>query len=123
MSILKELLEINEKELTCEEVWGCYDDEGNFHEVTDTLTEAAERAFKRMGKEIKRYYRCSGGPKDGMLVSNPSICAKRKDPKKVRTARKTARLKKNVRIRKTAISKRKSISRLVTKMNKRLQGN
>ncbi len=86
------------------------------------LTEAAVRMFKRMGKEIKRKYRCTTGPKKGKPVSDPSKCATRKDPKKVRHGRKVARAKKGVRIRKSIIARRTSMSKMVTRMNARLKG-
>lgn len=86
------------------------------------LDEGAKRAFKRVNKTIKRYYRCKGGPKDGKLVSTPGACAQRKDPKKVRRARKTMRVKKNIIQRKSKITKNKAVSKMVTKMNKRLAG-
>ena len=86
------------------------------------LTEAAVRMFKRMGKEIKRKYRCTTGPKKGKPVSDPSKCAQRKDPKKVRHGRKVARAKKGVRIRKSIIARRTSMSKMVTRMNARLKG-
>ena len=92
------------------------DEEGNI------LSEAAVRQFKRFGTVIKRQYRCTSGPKKGRIVAKPSACGQRKDPKKVRHGKKVARLKKGVRIRKSTIAKRKSVSRMVTKMNKRLSG-
>jgi len=92
------------------------DEEGN------TLNEAAIRQFKRFGTVIKRQYRCTSGPKKGKMVATPSSCATRKDPKKVRHGRKVARMKKGVRIRKTLISKRKAVSKMVTRMNQRLAG-
>lgn len=98
----------------CEEV--LIDEEGNI------IEEAAKRQFKRVGNEIKKRYRCLGGPKAGKLVSDPSKCATRKDPKKVRQGRKTMRSKKGTIKRKAGVTKRKSISRLVAKMNRRLSG-
>jgi len=98
----------------CEEVW--LDEDGNI------LNEAAKRQFKRVGNEIKKRYRCVGGPKAGKLVSEPGKCATRKDPKNVRRGRKVMRSKKGTIKRKAGITKRKSISRLVAKMNKRLSG-
>lgn len=98
----------------CEEVW--IDENGKI------LTEAAKRQFKRVGNEVRKRYRCVGGPKAGKLVTEPGKCATRKDPKKVRQGRKVMRSKKGVIKRKAGITKRKSISRLVAKMNKRLAG-
>lgn len=98
----------------CETVY--VDDEGNI------LNEAATRAFKRIGKKIERRFRCTAGPKKGKVVSDPILCSKRKDPRRVRVGRKVARTKQGVRIRKSDISKRTSLSKMVTKMNKRLKG-
>lgn len=86
------------------------------------LSEAAIRQFKRNGKEIVRKYRCTAGPKKGRLASSPSDCTKRKDPKKVRQGRKTMRSKKGTIKRKSMITKRTSISKIVAKMNARLMG-
>jgi len=86
------------------------------------LSEGAVRIFKRFGKEIKRRYRCTTGPKKGKPVSHPSKCATRKDPKKVRHGRKVARAKKGIRVRKTKIARRTSMSKMVTRMNARLSG-
>lgn len=104
-------------EIVClcfEEVWVDEDD--------NVLTEAAIRQWKRSGNTLVKKYRCKGGPKDGKLVSDPGKCGTRKDPKKVRTGRKVMRAKKGTIKRKTALSKRKMISRLVSKMNKKLSG-
>ena len=97
-----------------EEVW--VDDDGNI------LNEAAVRMFKRIGKEIHRRYRCTTGPKKGRPVSDPKLCATRKDPKKKRHGRKVARTRKGIRIRKSAITKRTAMSRMVRRMNQRLSG-
>lgn len=86
------------------------------------LTEAAVRMFKRKGKEIKRMYRCTTGPKKGKPVSDPKLCATRKDPKKVRHGRKVARTKKGIRVRKSKIAKRTAMSKMVSRMNQRLKG-
>ena len=86
------------------------------------LEEAAVRQFKRFGNAIKRQYRCTSGPKKGKIVASPQACGTRKDPRKVRHGRKVARMKKGVRIRKTTIAKKKSVSRMVTRMNRRLSG-
>lgn len=91
-------------------------------EDDNILSEAAVRMFKRVGKEIKRKYRCTTGPKKGKPVSDPSKCATRKDPKKVRHGRKVARAKKGVRIRKSKIAMRTSMSKMVRRMNARLKG-
>lgn len=139
MKTFKEFLieEWNAEDLICEEVWvdaddneisedqlfeALRDEETSLFESDEDLFEAAQRAFKRLGQSIKRYYRCKGGPKDGKLVSDPKSCAQRKNPSNVRHGRKVARTKKGVRIRKTAIKKKQTVSRMVTQMNKRLSG-
>jgi len=86
------------------------------------LDEAVIRQYKNIGGVMKKRFRCGSGKKKGKLVSKPSICFKRKDPKKVRRGRKLMRMKGKVITRKTKIAKRKQISRLITKMNKRLSG-
>ena len=88
----------------------------------EILNEAAIRQFRRVGQVIKKQYRCTSGPKEGKIVATPQACGQRKDPKKVRHGRKVARMKKGIRIRKTIISKRKAVSKMVTKMNRRLAG-
>ena len=86
------------------------------------LDEAARRQFKRMGQEIKKRYRCVSGPKAGKLVATPGSCATRKDPKKVRHGRKVMRSKKRIIQRKSRIAKRRQLSKMVAKMNRRLSG-
>ena len=98
----------------CEEVF--VDDDNNI------IEEAAIRQFKKQGDKLTRKYRCTSGPKAGKLVSHPCQCGQRKDPKKVRQGRKVMRSKKGTIKRKSAVSKRKHISRLITRMNKRLSG-
>jgi len=97
-----------------EEVW--VDEEDNI------LTEAAARQFKLTNKKITRKYRCMAGPKKGRLVAKPSGCATRKDPAKVRHGRKIMRSKKGVIARKSKITKKKAMNKIVAKMNKRLMG-
>ncbi len=102
------------EDVMCEEIFTDEDD--------NILDEGAIRQFKKVGKSLKRQFRCTSGPKEGKIAATPQACATRKDPKKVRHGRKVLRTKKGIIVRKTAISKRKAISRLVAKMNKRLSG-
>lgn len=99
-------------------------DTGELENITKPwrVTEAAIRQFKRVGQEIRRRYRCMSGPKAGKLVATPGACATRKDPKKVRHGRRVMRSKKGVIARKTRVAKRKQLSKMVAKMNKRLAG-
>lgn len=95
----------------------CYVDEND-----NILSEASIRQYKRVGQTIKKRYRCMSGPKAGKLVATPGACATRKDPKKVRHGRKVMRSKKGIIKRKAKVTKRKQLSRMVTKMNRRLAG-
>ena len=87
-----------------------------------TLEEAAVRMFKRFGSKIERRYRCMAGPKKGKPVSHPGACGQRKDPKNIRKGRAVMRTKKGIIQRKSRVTKRTAMSKLVTKMNKRLSG-
>ena len=91
-------------------------------ENDEILDEAAVRQWKRMGTTVIKKYRCLGGLKAGKLVSDPSKCVTRKDPKKVRHGRKVMRMKKGTIARKSKVSKKRSLSKLVRKMNMRLMG-
>jgi hypothetical protein len=104
-----------------------YDDGCVFEQVfvdddDNILSEAAIRQFKRCGSILKRKYRCLAGPKKGKLVSKPGGCGTRKDPKSVRKGKKVMRSKKGVIQMKSKMSKRKAMSRMVTKLNKQLAG-
>lgn len=101
-------------DMVCEEVY--------LDEFDNVLSEAAIRQFKRNNKQMTKKFRCTAGPKSGRLVSDPSDCTKRKDPKKVRQGKKTMRAKKGTIKRKSLITKKTSISKLVTKLNARLMG-
>lgn len=93
----------------------CYVDEDD-----NILSEGAVRMFKRVGKKIIRKYRCTSGPKKGKPVSDPSKCATRIDPKKSREGRKRMRRGKATRKRKSKITKRTTISKMVSRLNKSL---
>jgi hypothetical protein len=114
MSLLKELYEIiQEQECTdCEIVF--------VDEAGEVLSEGVKRAYKRSGKNIKKMYRCTTGPKAGKLVSDPKTCVTRADPKKKRVGKKVQRTKGGIIRRKANITKRSAKSKLVQKLNKRL---
>ena len=95
----------------------CYVDEED-----NILSEGAVRMFKRVGKKIIRKYRCTSGPKKGKPVSDPSKCATRIDPKKSREGRKRMRKGKATRKRKSKITKRTTLSKMVSRLNKNLSG-
>lgn len=80
------------------------------------------RQFRRYGNTLKRQFRCTSGPKKGRLVTSPSKCGIRKDPKRVRQGKINARHKKGQRIRKSVFTKRKTATKRLTRLNKMLSG-
>lgn len=88
----------------------------------ECLEEGAVRQMRRYGTKMKMQYRCQGGDKDGRLVSKPSECSIRKNPKKVRAGQHSARIKKGQRVRKTQFTKRKTLSQILVRRNKMLKG-
>lgn len=86
------------------------------------LEEGVKRQYKKVGGKIQKRFRCTGGPKKGKLVAKPAVCFKRKDRDKVRRGKKLMRIKKKLIARKSKISKRRSVSKVITRMNKRLSG-
>lgn len=100
----------------------CEFEEVYVNENDEVLTEAAIRQWKKSGQKMVKRYRCMAGPKKNRLVLKPGDCATRKDPAKVRHGRKVMRSKKGVIQRKSKISKRKSISKILAKLNARLMG-
>ena len=106
----------------CEEC--LLDEYGNIYDLDKNLIEeaAVSRQFKRYGTEFKRQFRCMSGPKKGRVVASAKACGKRKDPLRVRIGRKSARIKKGQRVRKTLRTKRKTLSKILTRRNKALRG-
>jgi hypothetical protein len=88
----------------------------------EVLDEAAKRQWKRYGNKFVRKFRCYGGPKSGKMVSTAAGCGMKKDPLRVRRGKRAARMKKGSRIRKTMMTKRKSPSKRLTRMNNLLRG-
>lgn len=87
------------------------------------LSEAQRQLKKIPGKnEIVTRYRCASGKRKGKLVISPGNCGLRIDPKRKRIGKKSARIKKGIRVMKTKISKRKSVSQMVKRINNRLSG-
>ncbi len=91
-------------------------------ESEEILEEGAVRQVRRYGNKMKMQYRCQGGEKDGKLVSKPSECGIRKNPSRVRAGQKSSRIKKGERVRKTAFTKRKTLSQILVRRNKALKG-
>ena len=109
------LYELFESSVECEVCY--FDEDGN-----ELLDEAAVRQYKKIGQNIVKKFRCLSGPKKGKLVSSPTGCATRKDPKKVRRGRIVMRQKGATIRRKGKIAKKKASAQQVIKINKRLSG-
>ena len=104
-----------------------FEDDCNLEEVfvdenNEILSEMAIRQWKRQGQKLVKKYRCLSGAKKNRLVSKAGDCGIRKDPAKVRRGRKLMRTKKGMIMRKSKISKRKGISKMLSKLNARLMG-
>ena len=109
----------------CEDCEECLVDEyGNVYDLEENLIQEGpvKRQFKRYGDTFKRQFRCMSGPKKGKIVAAPANCGKRKDPKRIRIGKKSARMKKGQRVRKTLRTKRKTLSKLLTRRNEVLRG-
>jgi len=100
----------------------CEFEEVYVDENGEILSEMAVRQWKRKDSKLVKKYRCMQGPKKNRLVTKPGDCAMRKDPAKVRRGRKLMRTKKGTIMRKSKIAKRKSISKILSKLNARLMG-
>lgn len=96
------------------------DEDDNIIHVGSILSESAIKAFKRYSNVIKKQYRCTSGRKIGKIVANPNDCNKRKEPKRIKAGRIASKKSKGIRVTKTRTSKNTAISKLVTRMNKRL---
>ncbi len=88
----------------------------------DKIVESVQRQFRRYGDKFLRQYRCTTGQKAGRMVTSPEKCGIRKDPRRVRMGKKSARMKKGQRIRKTLFTKRKTQSKRLSRLNKRMRG-
>lgn len=91
-------------------------------EAGNILEESAVRAYRRRGKKLVPQYRCTSGPRAGMIVSKGSACGHRKDPAKVRMGRKIMRRKSTTIHRKGMITRRKPLSKRLVNINRRLSG-
>ena len=105
---------LNEILYECEVVY--VDEDGN------VIEEGFQRQLKKVGGKVKKQYRCTSGQKKGRIVSEPSACAKRKDPKKKRLGKKVARMKKGIIRVKSQRTKKKQLSKRITRINRRLAG-
>lgn len=88
-------------------------------EKKTNLTEGAKLAWARVGNKVVKKYRCSSGPRQGRIVSNPTQCNKPMDLKKRLKFRQT-KLAKGARMaRKSKRTKRRNPASLrIQRMNK-----
>ncbi len=101
----------------------CYDCQVVIVDENDNIIEeGATRQWKRIGQKRVMKYRCMSGPKKGKLVSKPGSCGIRKDPKRKRIGKKVMRSKKGTIQRKSKITKKTGISKMLRKLNARLMG-
>lgn len=93
-------------------------------EDDNVLEESAVRQFKKdpKGNRMLKKFRCTSGPKSGKLVSSPAACSKRVDPKRRKQGRKIMRTKGKTIARKSKVTKKKSISKILTKLNAKMMG-
>jgi hypothetical protein len=88
----------------------------------DPLDEGIKRAFRRSGKKIKRGFRVTSGFRKGRVVSSPSGAFKPRAKASTRMKlRIKARRKKVIRVLKGKRTRRKSASKRLVRMNKRLK--
>lgn len=85
----------------------------------DNVTEGAKIAWARVGNKVVKKYRCSGGIRQGRIVSNPTQCNKPIDLKKRLKFRQTKLAKGSRMARKARRTKRRNPASLrIQRMNK-----
>jgi hypothetical protein len=91
-------------------------------ESDDKIEEGIKRAFKRSGKKIKRGYRVTSGFRRGRIVMSPKGAYKPRKSAATRMKMKVAsRRKRVVRVLKGKRTRRKSVSKRLVRMNKRIK--
>lgn len=79
------------------------------------------RAFVRHGKTIKKLFRCTAGPRNGRVVSEPIKCFARKKPVDLRNKLRKSAIRTAVKRKiKSKISRRKAIHFRLLRLNKTL---
>lgn len=98
-------------------------DEADAEVPDEELDEGVKRAYRRVGKKIKRGFRVTSGWRKGRVVSSAKAAsaprAKAKTRMKLRIA---AKRKKIVRILKSKRTRKRSLSKRLVAMNKRVSG-
>ena len=88
----------------------------------DPLEEGVKRAYRRVGKKIKRGFRVTSGFRKGRIVSSAAGAFKPRAKASTRTKLKlAARKKRIIRVLKGKMTRRKSSSKRLATMNKRLK--
>jgi len=100
MSLLQELLDVE-------------------FEVFDEALSEGKKVFARSGTKIVRKIRCTSGKRKGRLVNKAADCFKKKNLNHARKARVNAKKTKNVRARKSRLTRRKATSKQVARLNNR----
>jgi hypothetical protein len=99
------------------------DPEAEEDAAEEELEEGVKRAFRRVGKKIKRGFRVTSGWRKGRVVSSMKGAYKPRAKAKTRLKLRIAAKKKRVvRILKGRITRRKPLSKRLVKMNKRISG-
>jgi len=89
------------------------------HEDHSAITEGVSQILRRVaGKGLKTGFRCTSGPRKGRIVSKPSTCFAKRDPKKGAKIARKRQLKAKTAGKKLAVTKR---SRPVSKRLKGVQ--
>ncbi len=92
----------------------------NIQVTIDGIICEAKRIFVRGNKgTIKRAFRCISGPKRGKSVKKPSDCFVRKNLKRVKAGKRSARKTKFIRARHAKITRAKSLSKRIRRLNSR----
>lgn len=87
--------------------------------LIDDIIYEAKRIFVRGAKgTIKRAFRCISGPKRGRSVKKPSDCFARKNLKRVKAGKRTAKKTKYIRVRHAKLTRKKSLSKRLRRLNK-----
>jgi hypothetical protein len=92
--------------------------------VNEIFTEAAVRQYKKnpITNKLERKFRCTTGLKKGKIAASQAACSQRPDPKKRRKGKQIMRAKKSIIQRKSKISKAKTISKTLSRLNARMMG-
>jgi hypothetical protein len=98
------------------------EDEPNVTIEPEEVKEGVKRAFRRVGNKIKRGFRVTSGWRKGRVVSSPSGAFKKRPRARTRMKlRIAARRRKVVRILKSARTRKRSVSKRLRRLNRRIK--